>query len=426
MATPRSIVDGRKLLSCIHCGFCLPTCPTYVATGDEADSPRGRIYFMRAMQEGRIDPTAEVRIHLDRCLTCFSCETACPSGVEYRDLIQDTRSWLGEHAPRHDPPLWRWFFTRILPSARLLRWSLLPVWIADQLRVRGFLEAVAARIPVAWVARSVRFLPARVPTPFAPGIPAAVLPAKGVRKMRVGYLLGCVMEGMLPDLNRLQIEILRELGCEVVVPRGQGCCGALGAHEGERAMAQALGNRLVAAFAGCGELDAVVASAAGCGSTMKDYAHLLLENPGARAFAAKVRDFTEVAAPLAADRPPTHQVRLTLAYQEACHLGHAQRVTQPPRALLRAIPGVTLTELPEQELCCGSAGVYNLLQPELSGTLRDRKAGHAAAAGVDAVVTANPGCLLQLSAGLKARAGAPRLYHLAEIMAMGYGIQQKL
>jgi glycolate oxidase iron-sulfur subunit len=182
----------------------------------------------------------------------------------------------------------------------------------------------------------------------------------------------------------------------------------------------------VASFAGAGELDAIVASAAGCGSTMKDYQHLLLENPGARAFAAKVRDFTEVAAGLAVDRPPTRTVSLKLAYQEACHLGHAQRVNQPPRALLRAIPGVTLTELPEQELCCGSAGVYNLLQPEFSEPLRTRKAGHAVAAGVDGVVTANPGCLLQLAAGLKDRPQAPRVYHLAEVLALGYGITQKI
>jgi glycolate oxidase iron-sulfur subunit len=415
-------VDTRKMLSCIHCGFCLPTCPTYVVTGNEADSPRGRIYFMRGMQEGRIEPTEQVRTHLDRCLTCFACETACPSGVEYRELIQDTRSWLNIQAPASTPPGWHWFFTRVLPSARRLRWSLFPLWLADQLGIREFALKVARKVPVPWLGRSTAFLPARIPSPFSPAPLAEILPARGERKMRVGYLLGCVMEGMLPAINRMQVEILRELGCEVVIPAAQGCCGALGAHEGERALAQSLGNRLVAAFAGVGELDAVIASAAGCGSTMKDYAHLLLENPGARAFAAKVRDFTEVAAPLAAQRPPTRRLELKLAYQEACHLGHAQRVTSPPRALLRAIPGVTLAELPEQELCCGSAGVYNMLQPEISGALRERKAGHAAAAGVDAVVTANPGCLLQLAAGLKDRPGAPRLYHLAEVLAMGYGL----
>ena len=239
--------------------------------------------------------------------------------------------------------------------------------------------------------------------------------------MRVGYLLGCVMKGMIPRINRLQIEILRELGCDVVLPKRAGCCGSLALHEGERATAEYLGRNSIAAFTNA-HVDVVIASAAGCGSTMKDWGKLLPSTPGAVELAAKVRDFTEVAAELAKDRPPRIAINRVVAYQEACHLGHAQKVKDQPRNLLKAIPGLTLRELPEQELCCGSAGVYNLVEPELADKLGERKAAHAVNAHVDAVVTANPGCYFQMNAHLKASPGAPQLLHLADLLAEAYGL----
>ncbi len=428
------IVDDRTALACIHCGFCLPSCPTYVVRGDEADSPRGRIWFIREMQAGRLAPTKQVETHLDRCLACFACETACPSGVHYRDLIEDARAWMVTKASpvTGDPAqteansirtswLWRAFFKTVLPDAKALRLSLAPFWIAERLGLRRIAEFIASRVGPGWARRSVALLPARIPAPIASELPET-LPARGERRMRVGYLLGCVMEGMVPRINRIQIELLRELGCDVVLPKRAGCCGSLALHEGERAMAEYLGKDSVRAFANA-HVDVVIASAAGCGSTMKDWGHLLKGTPEATEIAAKVRDFTEVAYELSKLNPPKVTVHKVVAYQEACHLGHAQKVKDQPRALLRSIPGLTLRELPEQELCCGSAGVYNLVEPELAGKLGERKAAHAVQARVDAVVTANPGCYFQMNAHLKSTPGAPQLLHLADLLGEAYGLK---
>lgn len=429
MSGPRAIVDYARLRACIHCGFCLTTCPTYALRGEEPDSPRGRIYFIRAMQEGRTGPTPRLVVHLDRCLTCFACETACPSGVRYRDLIEDTRAWLNEGAPGQDMPVapgrgrdpaWRWFFRNVLPRAGALRLMVAPLWVAERLGLRAAALSLARFAPAGWMRRSTALLPARIPSPFG-RVPAGILPAKGERRMRVGFVLGCVMEGFFPDLNRLMIAILRELGCEVLVPRGQGCCGALAVHEGERALAERLARAMVRSFPGR-DLDAIVANAAGCGATLKDYGRILPGDPAAAAFAAKVRDFSEVAAALLPDRPPGREVRLRVAYQEACHLGHAQKIHAEPRALLKAVPGLELVELPEQELCCGSAGVYNILEPAFAGELGARKAAHALKVGADAIVTANPGCYLQMQAALRGLANAPRLLHLSELLARAYGL----
>lgn len=412
------IVDERQLLRCIHCGFCLTACPTYSLRSDEADSPRGRIYFMRAMLEGRAELAPEIRLHLDRCLACYSCETACPSGIEYRHLIEDARAWILSRAPAAAPPGWRAFFRHILPSVRALRLLLLPLKIADALGLRAAVAAVARVLPLGWLGRALDLLPERIPGPGEPALPE-VSPARGERRRRVGFVPGCVMEGMLPDLNRLLVEVLREVGCEVVVPRGQGCCGALARHEGEVERAARQADRLVRAFAGV-DVECIVASAAGCGSTMRGYGG----EPGdaTEEFARRVRDFTEVVAEMIEARPPRNEVRMRVAYQEACHLSHGQRITAQPRRLLRAIPGLEVVELPEQEICCGSAGVYNLLQRRFSDELKERKAAHAMAAGVDAVVTANPGCLLQLGSALKRKTGAPRVYHLVELLAEAYGL----
>lgn len=428
------IVDDRTALACIHCGFCLPSCPTYAVRGDEADSPRGRIWFIREMQAGRLEPSAQVATHLDRCLACFACETACPSGVHYRELIEDARDWMlhaaspvtGEPAAPaagavRGSALWRGFFASILPNPQATRLSLLPFWLAERLGLRTPLEFVASRVGPGWTRRAVALLPDRIPAPIASEMPET-LPAKGEKRMRVGYLLGCVMEGMVPRINRLQIEILRHLGCEVVCPKRAGCCGSLALHEGEKSQAEYLGRDAVGKFEHA-HVDVVVASAAGCGSTMKDWGKLLPGTPGAQEIAAKVRDFTEVVAELIKDRPPKIVVDRVVAYQEACHLGHAQKVKDQPRAILKAIPGLTIRELPEQELCCGSAGVYNLVEPELAGKLGERKAEHAKAAHVDAVVTANPGCLFQLNAHLKQDPASPKLLHLAELLAESYGIR---
>ena len=413
------VFDEKHLRACIHCGYCLPVCPTYTVLGHEADSPRGRIYFMRAVADGRASVTGNMREHLDRCLTCYACENACPSGVQYRRLIEDARFQLSARGHGGLPAGFRLFFRHVLTSARMTRLALSPLWAAQAVGLKELLVRAVRLLPLSWMSASMDLLPARVPSPFARP-PSGTWPARGETKIRVGFMIGCVMEGMLPDLNRLYISLLRELGCEVVVPEGQGCCGAFAMHEGERELAVRQATALMGTFERAG-VDLVVANAAGCGSAMKDYGRLIPGGKG-EAFAGKVKDFTEVAAALAAKRPPTREVRLRVAYQEACHLGQAQRITLEPRALLRAIPGLELVELPEQEICCGSAGVYNVLESAMAGELNRRKIGHIIDARVDAVVTANPGCYLQLASGLRAQAAPARLYHLAELLALGYGI----
>jgi glycolate oxidase iron-sulfur subunit len=413
------LVGSADLVSCIHCGVCLTACPTYAVTRNESDSPRGRIWFLRAAGEGRIGLTPGLKEHLDRCLTCYSCETACPSEVKYRRLIEDARAGLTAVAARRLPPGWRLFFRNVIPRPAALRLMLAPLWALGLAGLKDVAVAVFSRLPLGWVSRSTGFLPDRIPPPFT-GHRRVVNPARGERRLRVAFMTGCVMEGFLPRLNTLYIAILQELGCEVIVPRRQGCCGALAIHEGERADAVGLARAMVRDL-GTVEADFVVANSAGCGSAMKDYGRLL--GPEGAEFASRVRDFTEVAASLIADRPPTHEVRIRAVYQHACHLGHAQRIQAEPRTLLAAVPGLQVTELPEQELCCGSAGVYNLLQPGLSGDLNRRKTALIMAAGVEAVVTANPGCYLQLAAGLRAHPAGVRLLHLAEVLARAYGIQ---
>ena len=414
----RPIVDQERMLACIHCGFCLPSCPTYAELLDEADSPRGRIYYLRAMMEGRVKPTPEIKEHLSRCLACLSCESACPSGVKYRELISDARAWLAQNSPVPSPFLWRPFFLHVLPYARRLRLALAPLWVAQSLGMGAFAAGVIRGLKLGWVSRAMRFLPARVPAPLLKPLPE-VLPAAGAKRMRVGFMLGCVMEGFLPDLNRTMIGILRHLGCEVVVPHGQGCCGALARHAGDKKKAARLGAKLARVFARA-DVDVVVANAAGCGADLRELGESL--GPEGAALAGKVRDFTEVAAELARRIPPTKRIPLRVAYQDACHLKHAQKITDPPRELLRAVPGLTLSELEEQDICCGSAGVYNILQSEIGEALRHRKLEHIRLAKVDAVVTANPGCLLQLGGGLADLDDAPRLMHIAELLAQAYGL----
>jgi len=417
------LVSGEKLLACIHCGLCLTSCPTYDVLAEEADSPRGRIWYMRALREGRVSLTPALRIHLDRCLACYACETACPSGVRYRDILEGTRGWAGNDAMPEKPPFWRWFFLNILVSRSRMRLAVAPLWLASMMGFRGLAEKIGRKIPVPWLARSIDLLPAEIPGPFAARHPRT-MPARGGRRLVVGLQTGCVMDAMFPGVNRLFAELLNRLGAEVVIPREQGCCGSLALHQGERetGIRQAAG--LVALFNGMG-VDIVASTAAGCGSVMKEYGHLLPGGAGAE-FASKVRDVSELILELSRDIPPTRPLPVRVGYHEACHLRNVQGLSGPPRALLGSIPGIELVEIPGQEFCCGSAGVYNLLQPVLSDELKRRKVAAVMEANVELVVTANPGCLLQMGSGLKGVAGAPPVVHLAEVLAHAWGLSANL
>ena len=365
-------MDAAIISDCVHCGFCLPTCPTYELWHEEMDSPRGRIWLMKATVEGTLELDRTVAEHFDRCLGCMACLTSCPSGVRYDRLIELARERVEKEVPR--PARER--------AMRALVFAVLPHPKRTRLALRF------AALPAPGPFRPLKELAPRWREAVSP--PAST-PAQGERIARAGLLTGCVQSVLFGEVNRATARVLSAYGYEVAAPYG-GCCGALALHAGRREQGLDLARRAEAAFAAAGA-DVIVTNAAGCGSHLKE-AGLDLE----------VVDVHEA---LARGRAPElHPLARRVAFQEPCHLGHAQRVRDEPRSLLRSIPGLELVEPAEQELCCGSAGIYNLVQPDAARTLGDRKAGNVLAVEPDIYVSANPGCLLQVSAALR-RAGRP-------------------
>jgi len=399
---------------CVHCGFCLPTCPTYVLWGEEMDSPRGRIVLMK---EGHEEISAPLVTHLDRCLGCMACVTACPSGVQYDKLIEDARPQLERNFER--PPLERAhrrlifeLFTRpgrlraLAPGAALAQKLGLPR-LARRPRVRRLAPRLAAMVsmtPEASMRRSLSRLPER-------------FEARGGRRGTVALLQGCVQRVFFAHVNDASARVLAAEGFEVHVPRIPRCCGALALHAGEDPAATTLAKATIEALEG---YDTVIVNAAGCGSAMKDYGHVLRDEPNwaerAAGFSRRVRDVSEFLAE-AGPRAERRAVDMTVAYHDACHLAHAQGVRTQPRELLRGIPGLELVEPADWELCCGSAGIYNLVQPEPAAQLGERKARNLLDTGAEAVVAGNPGCALQISAHTE-RLGRPLpVLHPMELLA---------
>jgi glycolate oxidase iron-sulfur subunit len=406
---------------CVHCGFCLPTCPSYAVFEEEMDSPRGRILLMRIGHEEGASISPEMVTHFDRCLGCMACVTACPSGVQYDKLIEDARPQLERHVQR--PPLERahrrlifGLFTRpgrlraLAPGAALAQKLGLPR-LARRPHIRRVaprLAAMVAMTPETPLRRSL----SRLPTRFEP---------RGERRGTVALLQGCVQRVFFSDVNEATARVLAAEGFEVHVPRLPRCCGALPMHAGEDVQARELAKATIEAL---DRYETVVVNAAGCGSAMKDYGHLLRDEPAwaerAAAFTAKVRDATELLAE-AEPRAERRPVELKAAYHDACHLAHAQGVRAQPRELLRSIPGLELVEPAEWELCCGSAGIYNLVQPEPASELGKRKARNLLDTGAEAVVAGNPGCALQITAHTE-RLGRPLpVLHPMELLARSIG-----
>ncbi|HYK66334.1 MAG TPA: heterodisulfide reductase-related iron-sulfur binding cluster [Streptosporangiaceae bacterium] len=415
---------------CVHCGFCLPACPTYQLWGEEMDSPRGRIHLITQILDGGEGSEATSE-HFDRCLGCMACETACPSGVQYGQLIEAARSWAepvpgAQPAPPLPPRSLRERAVRAaifgtFPYPARLRAALGPLRAAqltglDRLAVRS--KLLARLLPEAAAALSVAPQPTGGPrSRHRPRLPARIR-ARGERRAVVGMLTGCVQQVLFPQVNVATARVLASEGCDVIVPHTQGCCGALSLHGGRRGEAAAFARKTIAAFEQAG-VDTVVVNAAGCGSAMKEYEQLLAGDPAwahrATAFSAKVRDFSEFLAELGTVAPRT-ELPLTIAYHDACHLGHAQRVTAQPRSLLRGIPGVRLTEVADGGTCCGSAGIYNLVQPEAAAELGARKAASVRATDADLVVSGNPGCTLQIAQALTATGQRMPVAHVAEVL----------
>jgi glycolate oxidase iron-sulfur subunit len=389
---------------CVHCGFCLPVCPTYVLWKEEMDSPRGRIYLMKMAADGAATINETWVSHFDACLGCMACVTACPSGVEYGKLIEATRAQIERRYARPADELWfrRFLFSTFTYPTRL-RALMLPLRLYQKMGIQALVRrlGIPKLLPARWQAME-GLLPQ---VPAQETVPS-VIPAQGKRRYRVGLLLGCVQRVFFPQVNAATARVLAAEGCEVFAPEMQPCCGALLVHAGEEKRAIQLARQMIDVFEKA-QVDAVIINAAGCGSNVKEYSHLLRDDPQyaarAKAFVEKSRDVSEFLAELE-PRAPRHPLRLRVAYHDACHLQHAQGVRTQPRALLRGIPQLELLEIPESAICCGSAGIYNLVQPQAAAELGDRKAGHVAAVEPDLVVSGNPGCLLQLQSAL-ARAG---------------------
>jgi len=411
---------------CIHCGLCLNACPTYRLLGVEPDSPRGRIHQMILVEEGRLKLGDSFVRHIDLCLDCRACETACPSGVQYGKLVEAARAQIEQH---HRRPL----FSRLLRSLGLRHLLPYPRRLALVARLLRFYQRSGAQTLVRrsgllrWLGKlgaAEKFLP-RIDDRFFFSQLGRVFPAEGERRARVAFFAGCMQQVAFTQLNQTTIRVLQKNGCDVIIPAGQICCGALHVHAGVRDVARRLARQNLDAFA-IDDFDAIVTNTAGCGSTLKEYDQLFPDDEKAKQkaeqFQDKMRDVTEFLAALGL-RPPEKEVRLRVTCQDSCHLLHGQKVRHAPRELLRAIPGIELVEMKLADQCCGSAGIYNLLHPEVAGELLAEKMGHARATGADVIVTANPGCILQLRAGVEEFGTGQQVLHVVELLDHAYNKQ---
>jgi glycolate oxidase iron-sulfur subunit len=412
-------IPYRLFQECIHCGLCTASCPTYVLNGDENDSPRGRIYLMRSVVDGRLGVGPEIRRHLELCLDCRACETACPSGVQYGRLIEPFKIEMIREAPpgKGLSRLQKLILHHLFPYASRVRAALLPVRVLQKI---GLMRVVERSGLLGLLPRTLREMEAMVPPPRAASNLPVVLPAIGPKRARVGLFLGCVTDVMTPQTTEATARVLRRNGCEVVTPRAQACCGAIHYHSGAEAPAVALARRNMDAF-DFENLDAIVVNAAGCGAMFKGYEHILPPEDRERAarFVAKIKDVSEFLAALG-PIPPTHAVPVKATYHDACHLCHGQQIRAQPRQLLGLIPGLELVPLAESELCCGAAGTYNLTEPETSKLLGRRKLANIEATGATVVASGNIGCTLQIARQIRERGLAIEIVHPVDLLDRAY------
>jgi len=411
---PTGEVMARAVETCVHCGFCLPTCPTYVALGEEMDSPRGRIFLMKLALEGTLS-IEDTLPYVDRCLGCMACVTACPSGVQYAELLMPYRARSDKQRSRtFSEKLARRLMRETLPYPSRFRLAAVAGRLAAPFRrlLPQPLSAMLSLLPNTKV-RSCGLPRASKPLP-------RLYPAEGERQARVALLSGCVQQVLAPEINWATLRVLARNGVEVVVPQGQGCCGSLMMHTGDEVAARALARKNLRAFPE--DVDAILTNAAGCGSGMKEYGLLfkgVAEEDEARALAAKVRDVSEFLAGLDVPAPPPPKP-VKLAYHDACHLAHAQGVADAPRRLLRRIPNLTLLDIPEAELCCGSAGTYNIEQPDLADEIGQRKAKNILRTNADAVAAGNIGCIVQIQTHLARLQKPIPVLHTMEVLDRAY------
>ncbi len=410
-------LDIPELYQCVHCGLCLNQCPTYRALHLEPESPRGRIHLVRAVAEGRIEPNERFGEHLYLCLMCRACESACPSGVQYGRIAEAARELLGPPGSPLARAIASFAFKHLLPYQRRLR------LMARLLRLyqQSGLQRAAPRFLPPRLREIESFLP-RIPERFfAPDAEMSL--AVGKSRARVGMLSGCVMSLLFGNVNEATVRVLRRNGCDVVIPKAQRCCGALNIHNGESVAAKRMARQNIDAFLDV-RVDAVIVNAAGCGAAMKEYGHLLRDDPtyaeNAKRFSSLVKDATEFLADLGLVGTLA-PLEMAVTYQDPCHLAHGQRVRSQPRKLLAAIPGLKLIEMEASDRCCGSAGIYNLTHPEMSKDLLREKMKSIAATGAKAVVAPNPGCMLQLAYGARQYGPPITVLHLMDLLDRAYG-----
>jgi glycolate oxidase iron-sulfur subunit len=425
----RDIPSDDVINTCVHCGLCLPACPTYRETGLEMSSPRGRIYLMKAVADGRIGMESEIfQEQMSQCLNCRACEAVCPSGVLYGQILETSRAQIEQakregSLPQH-PLLVKLLrfgtFGLLFRRLELFRLFSRLMWLYQKsgaqtiARRSGILKALK-------LDETETLLPPISDRFVVPQ--AQIYPAEGQERYSVALIAGCIMSTAFAEVHEATIRVLRKNGCTVILPPDQGCCGALHVHGGDMDGGRDLARRNIEAFEGLG-VDAIIVNAAGCGSTLKEYGHLLHDDPAwverGKAFSAKIKDVSEFLAGIELNTRDLKPLNISVTYQEPCHLAHAQRITAQPRKILRAIPGLKLVEMHESSLCCGSAGIYNVTEPEMAARLGVRKLDNAEATKADLIVTANPGCHLQLAGGLRTRGSRMQVQHIVEVLDQAY------
>jgi glycolate oxidase iron-sulfur subunit len=425
-SAPSPAIDYELFLDCVHCGLCTSACPTYVELGTEADSPRGRIYLMRAVTDGRLDLSPLVRRHLDLCLDCRACESACPSGVQYGKLIEPFRVHMAKTGAAFPLSLLqRFMLFHMTPYAHRMRWLTACYRFLQRSRLDRVIDKLGlARLLPATLRQGHEMMPRLQPHY---GRLPEILPPEGKRRARVALFRGCAADAFFPQTTLATARVLQRNGCEVWIPRAQVCCGALHYHAGREGAAQKFAAVNCEVFvhglsAVPPALDALIVNAAGCGAMLKDYGHLLHKSPAAadaETFASKVRDVSEFLVELGPVKPQ-HPLPLRAAYHDACHLCHAQQIRKQPRQLLEMIPRLELVPLAEPEICCGAAGSYNLTEAEMAERLGRRKAKNILDADVQAVFTGNVGCILQIGRYLRHQRPGVRVAHLIDALWAGY------
>ncbi len=402
---------------CVHCGLCLNACPTYRELGLEMDSPRGRVYQMVQVSTGKAQITESYIEHIDLCLACRGCETACPSGVQYGRLVEAARADIENHIQR---PLYvrmfrNFIFGTLLPNPFLLKMAGFGLHL---FKASGMQELVRSTKLLPEKLAAIESLSPPVERPFFFDQIGKTFPAEGKQRYRVALLAGCIANVSFARLNEATVRVLQKNGCEVVIPEGQGCCGALHLHSGRKADAVKLARINIDAVLK-GNFDAIITNAAGCGSTLKEYDHLLDNAPSAVEFSKKMKDISEFLASIELNTN-MGSVNATVTYQDSCHLAHGQKVRVQPRKMLAAVPGLKFKEMPMSDLCCGSAGIYNVVQNEMAMQLLENKMGYVNGSRAEIIATANPGCMLQLQAGVKLHGNGQRVAHVVEILDEAY------